>query len=420
MRITTRFLLLALLAPLAVASSQDVPSKWSAWLGCWAPVSFTTMSATATTSATCIVPGTTGDAAELVVVREGIATQRSPLIADGERHVVAAEGCTGRETARFSDDGARVFMEAEVSCNDGPPQKTSGIFAISPGGEWIDVLGVTVAEQKTLRVRRSRVLSDLAGMPDDIRSVLSPLARASGAVRLASSMDISLERVIEASKAVDARVTEGWIVESARDADVPPPLTARDLERLAAADVPTPVIDVLVALSYPKVFQVALAADGSGEVMKLESEPGAGATDHWRYGSPLGFDPLLMRPECAYLGYGWGSTLDRLNCSSYAYGSLYGRSSGYGYGSYYGYPGYGYPVTVIVRPQPPADGEVSKGRVVKGRGYTQTNPRSGEPVHPRTESASTQSTSGSSSAGAGSSSSGSSGAAPRTAKPREP
>src|SRR5690606_2264829 len=109
---------------------------------------------------------------------------RSTMTADGVARPVTGEGCAGTETARFSDDGARVYVSGEITCGDGPAQRTSGVLSISETGEWVDVHGVIVGEQHSLRVRRSRPVRAPAALGGDERAQLTRLARATEGARV--------------------------------------------------------------------------------------------------------------------------------------------------------------------------------------------------------------------------------------------
>lgn len=419
-----RLLTLALFLPVGSAAAQSSASRWAAWLGCWEPASEAGISR----SATCVLPGTSAEAVELVMLSGDSVAQRSTIVADGALRTIDADGCTGTESARFSTDGARVLLTGEVRCNDGPVQRTSGVIAISESGQWLDVHGIRVGEQRSLRVRRSRAMTDLGGVPADVRATLAARARGDVAARVGAAVPLSLATVTETSAAVDERVVEAWLLESARDGAGMKPVDANGLAKLAAAGVPGRVIDVVVALGYPKKFQVALTADGAGQVSAVEGAAGGSTIANGR----------MMHPDVFAYSY-----YDMQRCRSYACYLYYSDSPYfYGYGlagwnNYNGwgmYPGWGYggPITVIVRPTPNPGGggggsPSGGGRVVKGRGYTPSGSggtTAGEPVRPRTEpaasSGSAATSSGSSSGGAAKSSGTTEKSEPRTAKPRKP
>jgi hypothetical protein len=414
--------LLALFVPVAAASTQSAPSRWAAWIGCWEPVS----EGATGRSVTCVVPGDSPDAAELVILAGDSVVQRSTIIADGTTRTIDADGCTGTEVARFSDDGTRVFLDGKVGCSGGPEQATSGVISISETGQWLDVHGVRVGEQRSLRVRRSRPLSDLASVPASIRSVLVARSRGDAGARVGAAMPLTLARVEETAMAVDERVAEAWLLESSRDGSELEPVDARQLARIEAAGVPDRVIDVVIALGYPKQFQVAITADGSAELSEAQRAGGsaAGIASTRMYPDVMGYS-LYGSPRCY-----------TYSCYLYYSDSPYmsGLAGWNNYGGWGMYPGWGYggPITIIVRPSEPGNGGdggagSGGGRVVKGRGYTPSGSSGASaPARPRetapaatTRSAGSSSSSGTAtrSSGQGSSTSGSSTKSePRTAQ----
>jgi hypothetical protein len=416
-----RAMALALLSPLllATASAQVGPTRWAAWIGCWEPVSAGVQTGR---SATCVLPGESADGVELVILAGDSVVQRSTIIADGTTRQVDAEGCTGTEVARFSNDGSRVFLGGKVSCAGGPEQLTSGVISISETGQWVDVHGVRVGDQRSLRVRRSRSLSDLGAVPVAIRTTLAARARGDAAARVGAGVPLSLARVEETAGAVDERVAEAWLLESSRDASPLEPVDAKQLARLEAAGVNERVIDVVVAMSYPSQFQVAITADGSAELSEMERAGGSPAATRM-YPDVFGYS-LLGTPRC----FTYSCYLYYSDSPYYRYG-LAGWNS---YGGWGMYPGWGHrgPVTVVVRPMPVDGGAASGGgRVVKGRGYTAGGAGGGEAARPRegdnatahqagrsSSGSSAGSASSSGSSGSSSSSSGSSTSSERTAK----
>src|SRR5207244_1725794 len=78
--------------------------------------------------------------------------------------------------------------------------------------------------------------------------------------RAAAAVSLATDDVGEAARRVDTSVLEAWLVERGESFT----LDAKRLVTLADAGVPTPVIDLMVALSYPKVFAIN-AASRQGE-----------------------------------------------------------------------------------------------------------------------------------------------------------
>jgi hypothetical protein len=135
------------------------------------------------------------------------------------------------------------------------------------------------------------------------------------------------------------------------------------LLRLAEAGVPSEVIDVAIAVSYPDHFAVGKTVERVQD--QYEADPYRNPYSYrW---SGFGWWPFYYDPWYGYPSYRYGR---------YGYGSSY---YGYGWGSYgWGSYGWGGPGIVVVRPVDDSDYE--PGRVVKGGGYTggrSSNVRSG-------------------------------------------
>jgi hypothetical protein len=376
MRTTVLASLIGLALPLT--SGAQVPSTpWAPWLGCWVAEQ-----ASAQGEVTCVLPATESPStADIVTFAEGAEIRRTSIVADGVARPVSAEGCSGWESARFSDDGHRVYLAGEVTCGDQAPQRTAGLFALSPGGDWIDVLGIRVGTQQRLRSRRS-LLTERPGVPPEVTALIATRGQFAGGARIAASVPLSVERVIDVTRGVDAQVTELWMMEANRDAEFPLKVTDRELRALAAADVPDGVIDLTVAFGYPQAFQVGITAQGRSDVQAVAHEPAGGGGAGGVYGggyAPFGFyGPWGPPPQCWSLSWSVVSAMDRMECAPYGYfGAAFLPSAWflptYGYGGGYYYP-YGGRIRVVVRPAEPAPGTgtTGRGRVVRGGGYTQS------------------------------------------------
>jgi len=281
---------------------------------------------------------------------------------------------------------------------------------VSPS-EWLDVRTVDVDGQRLPWVLRYRQASrddfQAAGQGDLIATQGADVRMA----RMAASIPIALDDVIEAVEKVSAETVEIWLIERAE----PFALDANRLIEMADAGVPASVIDVVVAVSYPEKFVInqryALGPPGA------EAREGRG-----RYGYGVGPNPFEDPFYDPYSRYGY--------YSPYGYGSRYsyggfGRGYGYGYGGYGGYGGLGYgyggyggygygPIIVVGRSGGGTGGGVSgstRGRVVRGGGYTSAGSgggNTGRSAQPRSSGSSRSSGSAASSGG----SSGRSSAAP--------
>lgn len=397
----TRISLLAAAALLifalpARAQNAAVDSRWLAFLGCWEPVE-------SAKSALCVVPSGTS-AVDLVKIAKGQVVSREHIVATGARTETTEGDCKGWQTAEWSNIGVRVYLHSTETCAGAINRDGSGILAMTGDGkgEWVYIQGVTLAGaagQTGVRVERYRELTGNTLLPDEVSAVMPRDLVSTMRARAAALAPLAINDVVEASHKVDAPVIQAWLVERGR----PFVVDAKKLVALADAGVPSPVIDLIVALSYPKAFAINGAAR-QGE--RLANRAAIDST----------YDAYAYVPGCSsyYM-------LDPYySCGSYGYG--YGYSA-YGYGYPYGY-GYWNSYPVIIVHNPPGGGGSnggggsprSHGRVVNGQGYQGgdgggvAQPRSSDPGPSRTQPATSSGSTGSSSSSSGSSSS-----EPRTA-----
>ncbi|NUO39970.1 MAG: hypothetical protein HOQ31_15365 [Gemmatimonadaceae bacterium] len=363
------------------AGAQQPAGSWQGWLGCWtAGPAIGGMAPSALAPLVCITPTADANVVDLVTVSDDkiVSTQR--IDASGRELPVETKGCTGTQRAQWSADGRRVYLKATATC-DGLARTTSGIIAMSPTGEWLDVQGVSAGSDEGVRVARYRDAGVPSAVPEQVAAALRSRATASQGARLLAGATIGSSAVIEASRAVAPAVVQAWLLERGQAFA----LDAAELVRLADAGVPGPVTDAMVAVSNPQVFAVA--------------RPEAPSRDPRRADDDVVGRRIYVYMDPLYSPYGWGY-------APYGYGYGYGRYgySTLGYGNYgygpglYGYPGYLPPVVIVNPGQAQA-----RGHAVKGRGYTQTDPtsttatpataRAAERAAERAAAASTQSSS---------------------------
>ena len=324
------FVLLA--ASIGVPAAAQGPGpladgRWLPFLGCWVEVT------AGDGPMTCVVPE--GEGVAFLTVSDGEVTTRR-LVAAGVERAVEEVGCTGTEVVEFSTDGHRLFTRTTLDCG-GTTRRSRGLMAMVDGGQWIDVRALDGQGGSVAWVNRYRTA------PESRVEAAGLLRRRPGqeafglrAARLAASSTVSVDDLIEAHGRTDTEAVRSWIVEQER----PLPLNADALIRLADAGVASDVIDVAVAVSFPERFDV------NREVR--DDRPGY-AYSRFGYGRQRCGAPGIWQP------YSW----------SYCH-PFYDRyaPTWYGYG-YYGYDAYR-PHVVVVRPSTPQ----SRGRLVKGRGYT--------------------------------------------------
>jgi hypothetical protein len=407
MRIVRQFALAAVAAATMTAApgagaqgaTNTTDARWEAFVGCWAPEP-----GIPGPTAVCVLPAGAARV-ELVTIADGRVASREAIDASGVRAPSIREKCEGGDVARWSADGRRLFLASDHICDGTTRVHATGMMALPSGNEWLDVRGVSVAGGPTdVRVRRYHAIAPAAPtIPEPLlQEVLAataerPTLRA--AARTNAAAEVDLDQVIEASRTVQAEVLEAWLVENGDGFE----MDRAKLVRLADARVPSRVIDVMVALSYPNQFAIGRRWQ-RGEVPQPKVDTTiARPTDVVTtpiYGGQYGTYGLLGRNR--YCDDGLLTAISRC----YGYGDQYGYGYGNGYSPYgwgnsgWGY-GYGYapgaPPVIVVNPGK------EKGRVVNGQGYTRGGSSSDD--EPATRTARPRSTGGTSS-GASSSGSG--------------
>ena len=171
----------------------------------------------------------------------------------------------------------------------------------------------------------------------EIAAALRGRERAVSDARIIATAPLVPADVVEASRFLDPGVVQTLLAERGEGFT----LDANRLLELEKAGVAPNVIDVMVALSYPRVFALDRSrVGGPNDTRTTDEVAGSGRTVY-----VYGWDPF-------YSDYGYSR-----------YGSRSGRY-GYGYSDWY----YGNTPVVIVRPSGADDDR--HGKVTKGRGYT--------------------------------------------------
>ena len=313
--------------------AQSGGNGFTAFAGCWEP-----LDAGEEAGLLCFRP--TGAGVEMFNVVDGEVVSTEQIAGDGSPRPVSAEGCTGFESASFSEDGQRVFTRSEFTCGD-DIRAGSGVMSFLAPTQWVDVRSLEVEGEPVAWVQRYQ-LADADVMAEqgveDPAGFDPTLVRA---MRTRAAQDIEVEDVEEAVRLVEARAVEVWVATQETELE----LSGADLVRLADAGVPERVIDVMVAVSYPERF--AVTPEGVEEAERMAASRG------YDVGYRRGFRSYLWSPYYRPIGFGY------YGYSPFGY---YGYGLGGYYGGYYGYR----PATVIVQPVAPG----SSGRMVPGRGYT--------------------------------------------------
>ncbi len=260
-----------------------------------------------------------------------------------------------------------MFRTTGVTCGKDAPRTIKSVAFLAPGPSWINIQHVSGDSANTsVRVQRYR------------RAANQQLADGSKAQQPESPLTMridptqtrwSIEDVIEATGKLPVEAMQAALTEVHHPFD----LNRRTLVKLDEGNVSEPVIDLMVALTYPRRFVVERRGGGSAP---------AGISTGTGWFDPFMVPPMLMggMADCySPLGYGYRSYYSM--CGS-AYGPyMYGYNSLYGnyYPGYYGgwvdvgnyYPGV---IGGVTPSEPQGD-----GRAINGRGYTQIRNRDAEP-----------------------------------------
>ncbi len=395
MRTRTQTLLVvaALLGTGAVpARGQDaaIDPRWLAYLGCWEQVGVAK-------SAMCVVPTGDRSTVDIVTIAKGEVTARERIAATGLRVETTRDNCTGWQSAAWSPRGQRVYLHSEDACFGEPAREGTGLIAMSGAGWLLYIQGITIGTQTGVRVQRYREATADLLVPDDVATALRLGVSAIIQARAAAGAPLVTDDVVEASRIIDVAVIEAWLVERAD----PFTLDAKRLVALADTGVPSRVIDLMVALSYPKAFAINAASRQGERLIRRPAGDGFGTLPATYV---LGYDPLCSG---YYLMYQY----------SYDCAGGYGYGYGYGYGFY---PGSNPPTIIYVGG---GGGSSSRphGRVVNGGGYAKGDDAATARGLPRPSGDFSRPSNGSSgSTGTGTQSTGSSSGSTeqRTAKPR--
>ena len=392
----------ALLASAVAAGAQQTQlastdGRWTPWVGCWQASSRDAvtqeLAPNKSLPVVCVVPAPGNATVDLVTIDSGTAGKPERVDANGSRRAVDREGCTGWETAQFSADAKRIYVRSEHQCTGNRTRTSTGIMSISPNGEWLDVQGVKVDTHSGVRVVQYGRVPAPVSLSADMKAALEGRQLATTTAVIAASDSVRIADVIDATRNVDPLVVQTWLAQRGQGFH----MDAKRLTQLADAKVPSNVIDVMVALSYPQAFAINLA-QADGRVTPTGRPAQVADADVDRNGPIvyMNWDPFYSNGYYGYNGYGY--------------------RNGYGYGYGYGGNWYGGPV-VIVRPSDTVNQpRETRGRMVRGSGYTRPSSDGSSSGSPRSSTSGSGSSSSGGSSKGGSTSSG--GGETRTAKPR--
>jgi hypothetical protein len=274
----------ALLTLPADASAQE--ERWTPWLGCWTLVNENTHEGAGAARAaflspvepsvpdpeneprTCVARASHGVTITTTVPNQAPTVQT--LFADDVSRPLTDDECRGTERTSWSVDGRLLFARADVTCADATPRTITGLGLITTRGEWLDVRTFRIDGRYTTRVSRYQ--------------------RVDGTPTMGHHLTVA--EIKEASRAVSPAAVEAAIAET-RPLIV---VKSKLLLELSDAHVPPSVIDMLVAVAYPREFVVNTPSSRSA----------GGAASYGAYGL---YDPIFdlsYYPSYYYSPFAYG------------------------------------------------------------------------------------------------------------------
>lgn len=348
------FLLALILSAGSAFAQPPADARFAGWLGCWR----LDEDLAGTGARMCVTPDKGGVRLQTIVgTNKGI---DELVIADGVSRPITDPECKGNEQAEWSKDNGRVFRTTNVTCGKDPARTIKTVTFMAPGPALVHVQHVigdsATASVRVQRYRRAanQKLADgsTAPQPDN------------GAALRTTAERWTVDDVIEASDKLPVAALQAALTELRHGFD----LNKKTLIALDNGGVNESVIDLMVALTYPKRFVVERASGGAAPI---GVSTGAG----W-------FDPFLSAEYAAplmncYTPYGYGYRSYYSMCGPGYYGAFGYNYYGYPYSGYY--PGGGWVVITPPIVGPPVTPQ-PEGRVVNGHGYTQIRDRQPEPA----------------------------------------
>jgi uncharacterized membrane protein YgcG len=339
----------------AAPAATPADARFAGWLGCWRLDD----DLAGTGARMCVTPDKGGVRLQTIVgTNKGI---DELVIADGVSRPITDPECKGNEQAEWSKDNGRVFRTTNVTCGKDPARTIKTVTFMAPGPALIHVQHV-VGDAATASVRVQRYRRAANQKLADGSTAPQP----DNGAALRTTERWTVEDVIEASDKLPVAALQAALTELRHGFD----LNKKTLIALDNGGVNESVIDLMVALTYPKRFVVERASGGSAPI-------GVSTGSGW-------FDPFLSAEYATplmncYTPYGYGYRSYYSMCGPGYYGAFGYNYYGYPYYPYY--PGGGW---VNVSPLPPIVGPPvtpqPEGRVVNGHGYTQIRDRQPEPA----------------------------------------
>jgi len=348
------------------ASYDNVDARWLPWLGSWRLVSNkinTGENLSKQDYFLTIRPGSSdnsiimkGNQADKVLVEEEI-------IADGLRHPLKDEKCSGYYSYSWSETGKRLLFNSESNCPGDAPRQISGMSIIDENRDWLDIQLLQNGTEKAISIRKYRNIdsgtaASLGFNPDKI-----------DISRISAAKNFSIDEIIELSSKLEPEVIEAALLELRK----PFPINSRQLVRLSDSGVNSRVVDLMVAFSFPDKFTVGQ------EAISLAQSRGGGPQGYNYPGYSMPYrDYSYYSYYCPILPWHWSSSAYMSYVYGYSYLGWYLTDGRYyplwTWPSYYSYAPYYYPYYTGGGGGGPVR---ERGTLTRGRGYSPATGSSG-------------------------------------------
>lgn len=232
-----------------ILNEKNIDARWLPWVGSWRLVSDTEETADSAVKDQYLLTTSPGDNEKSILMeghRAGQVLFEERIEADGVRRSMEKDGCTGWQQYGWSETGKRLLFQGESDCTGNLRQEISGLSIIEGSGDWLDVQLVQSEEGKAVTIRRYRSVDAGVFAPGQTRADPARVARVS------AGTDFSIDEIIELSGKVEPEVLEAALIELHK----PFPVNSKQILRMADSDVPTRIVDLVVALSFPDQFIV--------------------------------------------------------------------------------------------------------------------------------------------------------------------
>jgi len=320
-----------------IKTKGDLDARWQPWIGSWRLISNTvnTSEGAVKEEYTLVISsGEDGKSITMKGYKNETFLSEEKVTADGRRHELTDDKCTGWYSYSWSQTGKRLLPNSETNCKGSPARTISGMSIIDDAGEWLDIQLLKSGNDKAITIRRYRNADSDAVTMGRVGANLADISRKS------AGTNFSIDEIIELSAKVEPEVLEAALIEMHK----PFPINSNQLLYLADSKVPSDITDLMVALSFPDKFVV------ESDAVSPEQKPESVGL----------FVGLPVDDECPYddliLPWHWGSP----SCMPYYdYWCM-------GWG---GWPGWHYP---FGRPGHGGGGGygLDTGKLVAGHGYT--------------------------------------------------